>query len=73
MPIVNITGALGGSQFEPSIAVNELLPNIMCVVAVDTSTGPTRTGFYRSIDGGQTWSTTTLPQPSDMRARKRQR
>jgi len=64
MPVVNITGALGGSQFEPSIAVNVLLPNIMCVVAVDTSAGPTRTGFYRSIDGGQTWTTAILPQPA---------
>ncbi|MGC5775314.1 exo-alpha-sialidase [Paenibacillus pabuli] len=64
MPVVNITGALGGNQFEPSIAVNELLPNIMCVVAVDTSTGPTRIGLYRSIDGGQTWSTTILSQPA---------
>lgn len=64
MAVVNITGALPGNQFEPSIAVNELLPNIMCVVAVDTSTGPTLIGFYRSIDGGQTWSTTTLQQPA---------
>lgn len=64
MAVVNITGALAGSQFEPSIAVNTLNPNIMCVVAVDTSTGPTLTGFYRSIDGGNTWSTTVLPQPA---------
>lgn len=64
MTVINITGALGGNQFEPSIAVNELLPNIMCVVAVDTSSGPTRIGFYRSIDGGQTWSTSILPQPA---------
>ncbi|UPK41508.1 sialidase family protein [Paenibacillus pabuli] len=64
MAVVNITGALAGNQFEPSIAVNELLPNIMCVVAVDTSTGPTLIGLYRSEDGGQTWSTTTLAQPA---------
>lgn len=64
MAVVNITGALAGNQFEPSIAVNILNPNIMCVVAVDTSTGPTLTGFYRSIDGGTTWSTTVLPQPA---------
>jgi len=62
--VVNITGALGGNQFEPSIAVNELLPNMMCVVAVDTSTGPTRIGLYRSTNGGQTWSTTILQQPA---------
>ncbi|WFA86731.1 exo-alpha-sialidase [Paenibacillus amylolyticus] len=64
MVVVNITGALAGSQFEPSIAVNTLNPNIMCVVAVDTSTGPTLTGFYRSINGGSTWTTTVLPQPA---------
>ncbi|MFE6076583.1 sialidase family protein [Paenibacillus sp. NPDC057886] len=64
MSVVNITGALGGNQFEPSIASNELLPNIMCAVAVDTSTGPTLIGFYRSIDTGQTWSTTILQQPA---------
>ncbi|WP_427050728.1 exo-alpha-sialidase [Paenibacillus sp. TC-CSREp1] len=64
MAVVNITGALGGNQFEPSIAVNTLNPDIMCVVAVDTSTGPTLTGFYRSIDGGVTWSTTILQQPA---------
>ncbi|MGN7412809.1 exo-alpha-sialidase [Paenibacillus sp. SAF-068] len=64
MVVVNITGALAGSQFEPSIAVNTLNPNIMCVVAVDTSSGPTLTGFYRSINGGNTWSTTLLPQPA---------
>ncbi|MEY8745526.1 hypothetical protein AB9M62_40440 [Bacillales bacterium AN1005] len=40
MVVVNITGALAGNQFEPSIAVNTLNPSIMCVVAVDTSTGP---------------------------------
>ena len=64
MAVVNITGALGGNQFEPSIAVNTLNPDILCVVAVDTSTGATLTGFYRSIDGGNTWSTTVLPQPA---------
>ncbi len=37
MAVVNITGALAGHQFEPSIAVNILNPNIMCVVAVDTN------------------------------------
>ncbi|MCM3172099.1 exo-alpha-sialidase [Paenibacillus sp. MER 99-2] len=63
MVVVNITGALAGNQFEPSIAVNTLNPNILCVVAVDTSTGPTLTGFYRSIDGGTTWSTSILPNP----------
>lgn len=63
MVVVNITGALAGNQFEPSIAVNTLNPSIMCVVAVDTSTGPTLTGLYRSIDGGSTWSTTVLPNP----------
>lgn len=36
----------------------------MCVVAVDTSSGPTRIGFYRSEDGGQTWTTSLLPQPA---------
>lgn len=64
LPVVNITGALGGNQFEPSIASNELLPNIMCAVAVDTSTGPTLIGVYRSTDSGQTWSTTTMQQPA---------
>lgn len=59
---VNITAALPGSHFEPSIAVNVLEPNVMCAVAVDTSTGATLTGFYRSIDGGLTWSTSILPQ-----------
>lgn len=72
MAVVNITGALAGNQFEPSIAVNILNPNIMCVVAVDTSTGPTLTGFYRSIDGGTTWSTTVLPQPAGYSGRKHQ-
>lgn len=64
MPVVNITAGLGGTQFEPSIAVNTLNPNVLCVVAVDTSSGPTRTGFYRSIDGGLTWTTEILPQPA---------
>lgn len=64
MAVVNITGALGGSQFEPSIAVNTLNTNIMCVVAVDTSSGPTSIGFYRSLNAGNTWSTLILPLPA---------
>lgn len=73
MPVVNITGALGGSQFEPSIAVNILLPNIMCVVAVDTSAGPTRTGFYRSIDGGRPGRQQSCHSLPDTKVRKRLR
>ncbi|WP_052092007.1 exo-alpha-sialidase [Paenibacillus sp. FSL H7-0357] len=59
---VNITAGLPGNHIEPSIAVNTLSPNILCAVAVDDSTGTALTGFYRSIDGGQTWSATILPQ-----------
>ncbi|WP_150274319.1 sialidase family protein [Paenibacillus tepidiphilus] len=59
---VNVTAALPGNHIEPSIVVSLLNPNIMCVVAVDDSTGTALTGFYRSVDGGQTWSNTILPQ-----------
>lgn len=59
---VNVTAGLPGNHIEPSIAVNTLSPNILCAVAVDDSTGTALTGFYRSIDGGQTWSATILPQ-----------
>jgi hypothetical protein len=59
---VNVTAGLPGNHIEPSIAVSTLQPNIMCAVAVDDSTGTALTGFYRSIDGGMTWSTTILPQ-----------
>ncbi|KHL95827.1 hypothetical protein QW71_10800 [Paenibacillus sp. IHB B 3415] len=62
MANVNVTAGLPGNHIEPSIAVNELDPNIMCAVAVDSSTGTALTGFYRSIDGGATWSATILPQ-----------
>lgn len=62
MANVNITAALPGNHIEPSIAVSTLNPNIMCVVAVEDSTGTALTGFYRSIDGGATWSTSVLPQ-----------
>lgn len=64
MANVNITLALPGNHIEPSIAVNTLLPNILCVVAVDSSTGTALTGFYRSTDSGQTWSNQILANPS---------
>ncbi|WP_082926974.1 sialidase family protein [Paenibacillus tuaregi] len=64
MPVVNITAALPGNHFEPSIAVNSVLANFMCVVYVDDSLGTGRIGVSRSTDGGQTWASAILPQPS---------
>ncbi|UKS27635.1 glycoside hydrolase [Paenibacillus sp. HWE-109] len=64
MPVVNITASLPGAHFEPAIAVSVLNPNIICVVAADTTTGATQIGIYRSIDGGATFTTGVLPLPS---------
>ncbi|ANE45505.1 hypothetical protein SY83_03300 [Paenibacillus swuensis] len=61
---VNITANLPGAHQEPSIAVNQLNPKIMAVVATDTGTGVARTGLYRSTDGGLTWITGLLPLPA---------
>ncbi|MGO4273471.1 exo-alpha-sialidase [Paenibacillus sp. TAF58] len=64
MAVVNITAGSPGAHHEPSIAVSVLSPNIINAVAVDTSTGATQVGIYRSIDGGSTWSTGVLPLPA---------
>jgi hypothetical protein len=64
LPVVNITASLPGAHFEPSIAVSVLNPNIINVVAADTTTGSTQIGIYRSIDGGATFSTGVLPLPA---------
>ncbi|WNS41779.1 sialidase family protein [Paenibacillus sp. MMS20-IR301] len=50
-------------KFEPSIAVNLLIPGIMVAVAVDFTTGVPMTGLYRSLDGGANWSNSMLPLP----------
>ncbi|MEW9700281.1 exo-alpha-sialidase [Paenibacillus sp. SI8] len=63
MANVNITGSIPGAHFEPSVAVSVLNPNIINVVATDTTTGQTQIGIYRSIDGGVTFSTSVLPLP----------
>ncbi|WP_068724322.1 sialidase family protein [Paenibacillus sp. DMB5] len=51
------------AKFEPAIAVNLLLPQVMVAVAVDTTSGTPQTGVYRSLDGGANWTSTTLPLP----------
>ncbi|MBP2001177.1 hypothetical protein J2Z69_002220 [Paenibacillus shirakamiensis] len=61
---VNITAGLPGNHFEPSIAVNSVLSNNMCVVYVDDSLGTARVGVATSSNSGQTWTTQILPQPS---------
>ncbi|CAI6079749.1 sialidase family protein [Cohnella sp. JJ-181] len=53
----------GFPKFEPSVAVNLLIPGIMVAVSVDTTTGVPMTGLYRSLDGGFSWSNTLLPLP----------
>lgn len=50
-------------KFEPSIAVNLLIPGIMVSVAVDFSTGVPLIGVYRSLDGGANWTNSSLPLP----------
>ncbi|MFC3802225.1 sialidase family protein [Cohnella sp. GCM10012308] len=54
----------GFPKFEPSVAVNLLIPGIMVAVSVDTSSGSPMTGLYRSLDGGNSWSNATLPLPA---------
>ncbi|AIQ52804.1 sialidase family protein [Paenibacillus sp. FSL R7-0331] len=51
------------AKFEPSIAANLLLPQVMIAVAVDTTSGTPQTGLYRSLDGGANWTSSTLPLP----------
>ncbi|MED4051956.1 exo-alpha-sialidase, partial [Priestia megaterium] len=41
-----------------------LQTNIMVAVATDDTTGSPRTGLYRSLNGGATWTTTLLPLPT---------
>ncbi|SDW69222.1 hypothetical protein SAMN05518855_1004163 [Paenibacillus sp. CF384] len=53
----------GNPKFEPSVAVNLLIPGIMLSVAVDESSGPPLIGLYRSIDGGFSWVNSLLPLP----------
>ncbi|WP_308637789.1 sialidase family protein [Paenibacillus silvisoli] len=53
----------GPPKFEPSVAVNLLIPGIMCSVAVDFTTGVPLIGLYRSLDGGFSWANTLLPLP----------
>ncbi|WP_042203180.1 sialidase family protein [Paenibacillus camerounensis] len=50
-------------KFEPSIAVNLLLPQVMIAVAVDNTSGVPLIGLYRSLDGGANWSNQSLPLP----------
>ncbi|WP_231889962.1 sialidase family protein [Bacillus sp. SJS] len=65
MPIFNFQVTPDGlPKFEPSIAVNLLSTNFMVAVATDNSTGLPRTGLYRSVDGGATWSNSILPLPA---------
>lgn len=54
----------GFPKFEPGIAANLLLPQVMIAVAVDTSLGGVpNTGVYRSLDGGANWTSSILPLP----------
>ncbi|SFI37993.1 hypothetical protein SAMN02799624_00702 [Paenibacillus sp. UNC496MF] len=54
----------GNNKFEPSVAVNLLVPGIMVSVAVDETTGVPLIGAYRSLDGGFSWSNSLLPLPA---------
>ncbi|MGW8958992.1 hypothetical protein [Paenibacillus sp. NPDC055715] len=53
----------GLPEFEPSVAVNLLDPNIVVAVAADFSSGPPLIGLYRSLDAGANWTDTLLPLP----------
>lgn len=54
----------GFPKNEPSVAVNLLIPGIMVAVSVDTTSGVPMTGLYRSLDGGSSWTNSTLPLPA---------
>ncbi|SDW06363.1 sialidase family protein [Paenibacillus sp. PDC88] len=54
---------VGNPKFEPSVAVNYLIPGIMVATAVDTTTGVPIIGVYRSLNGGFSWSNALLPLP----------
>ncbi|MFD2327727.1 sialidase family protein [Cohnella sp. GCM10020058] len=54
----------GPPKFEPSVAVNLLIPGIMVAVSTDNTTGVPMTGLYRSLDGGNSWSNSLLPLPA---------
>ncbi|MEJ9227129.1 sialidase family protein [Priestia aryabhattai] len=62
MPNFQVTPS-GAPKQEPSIAVNLLSPNIMIATGTDFTSGGPLTGVYRSLDGGATWTTSTLPLP----------
>jgi len=57
----NATGGLPGQQNETSVAVNPLDPLNIVGVSNDYSSGNVLTGFYTTLDGGQTWSSGDLP------------
>jgi len=57
----NATGGLAGEQAETAVAVNPLDPDNIVGVANDWSTGNVLTGFFTTLDGGQTWSAGDLP------------
>ena len=57
----NATEGLPGQQNETSVAVNPLDPLNIVGVSNDYSSGNVLTGFYTTLDGGQTWSSGDLP------------
>ena len=57
----NATGGLLGQQNETAVAVNPLDPLNIVGVSNDYSSGNVLTGFYTTLDGGQTWSSGDLP------------
>ncbi|SDW04346.1 sialidase family protein [Paenibacillus sp. CF384] len=51
-------------KYEPSIAVNLLIPGIILATATDHTDGESpKVGLYRSLNGGDTWTTSLLPLP----------
>jgi hypothetical protein len=59
-------------QHEPTLAVNPTNPNNILVAAKDWRTGPKQVWYYRSTDGGRTWTdghlgtgASELPNASD--------
>lgn len=55
------TGGLLGQQNETAVAVNPLDPRNVVGVSNDYSSGNVHTGFYTTLDGGQSWSSGDIP------------
>lgn len=57
----------GLTQGEGVIVVNPSNPLHLVGAATDYRTGPAKGGFYRSVDGGQTWTDGLVPEPTYLR------